>query len=128
MGRVSTPWRIVPTTHHTTSESAYNHGATSRWPTAIYQFLVGAGVFGQQADHVVHFKHAMGVPAGDDRLLYDVRVVDARDLADLGVGLRVPARRLERHTTKTHNKHNLKQWMNECLTTPQHEKQIGYWV
>ena len=19
-------------------------------------------------------------------------------------------------------------WMNECLTTPQHEKQIGYWV
>ena len=20
------------------------------------------------------------------------------------------------------------EWMNECLTTPQHEKQIGYWV
>ena len=22
----------------------------------------------------------------------------------------------------------LNEWMNECLTTPQHEKQIGYWV
>ena len=21
-----------------------------------------------------------------------------------------------------------REWMNECLTTPQHEKQIGYWV
>ena len=20
------------------------------------------------------------------------------------------------------------EWMNECLTTPQHEKQIDYWV
>ena len=20
------------------------------------------------------------------------------------------------------------EWMNECLTTPQHEKRIGYWV
>ena len=22
----------------------------------------------------------------------------------------------------------MNEWMNECLTTPQHEKQIGYWV
>ena len=22
----------------------------------------------------------------------------------------------------------MKWWMNECLMTPQHEKQIGYWV
>ena len=20
------------------------------------------------------------------------------------------------------------EWMNECLTTPQHEQQIGYWL
>ena len=26
------------------------------------------------------------------------------------------------------NKAAHKEWMNECLTTPQHEKQIGYWV
>ena len=24
--------------------------------------------------------------------------------------------------------HHRYEWMNECLTTPQHEKQIGYWV
>ena len=23
---------------------------------------------------------------------------------------------------------SIHEWMNECLTTPQHEKQIGYWV
>ena len=23
---------------------------------------------------------------------------------------------------------NTNEWTNECLTTPQHEKQIGYWV
>ena len=22
----------------------------------------------------------------------------------------------------------MNEWMTECLTTPQHEKQIGYWV
>ena len=32
---------------------------------------------------------------------------------------------LWRDKFKTSERH---EWMNECLTTPQHEKQIGYWV
>ena len=29
---------------------------------------------------------------------------------------------------KNHTRKDWNEWINECLTTPQHEKQIGYWV
>ena len=41
------------------------------------------------------------------------------------------ARRKEMFYLMMHSTHFIygyMEWMNECLTTPQHEKHIGYWV